>query len=117
MKITNAVCFFTAILSGPTIAGNFATCVLERMPGSQNDVATYSIFQVCLAKYPGGYRVIAQGDGRSWFGYDSGADCAASKAAGTPNHKAGGAIRVACNCLYDPPNSAQKSCDEQRNGR
>lgn len=98
-------------------ADNIATCVLDRMPNSLNDSATYAIIQVCRQKYPGGYESVTQGEGRGWFGYDSGADCAAKEAAGTPNQRAGMLIRRACNCLYDPPAPGSQSCADQFNRR
>ena len=88
-------CLIVFIFTSSAAAGNFATCVLDRMPGMQNDAAVYAVMQVCDQKYPGGYQAFPQGVGRGWFGYDSGAECAAKKAAKTPNRKAGGAIRVA----------------------
>lgn len=96
--------FLIAFLSPSlAVAGNFATCVLDRMPGVQNDAAVYAVMQVCHQEYPGSYQDIPQGVGRGWFGYDSGAECAAKKAASTPNRNAGGAISLACRCLYDKP--------------
>lgn len=102
---TNIVlfCLIVFIFPSSAAAGNFATCVLDRMPSVQNDAAVYAVMQACSQKYPGGYQDIPQGAGRGWFGYDSGAECTVKKAGETPNRKAGIAIRVACNCLYNEP--------------
>jgi len=93
------------------------------MPKSQNDAATRAIMKVCRQKYPKGYEGVLQGSGIGWFGYDSGAECAAEKAAKTPNTLAGRAIYKACNCLYDQPNAPNAelflewTCKDQQNIR
>lgn len=112
----NKIFFFFAVIFCPlALADNFASCVLDRMPDSQNDAATYAVMQLCHQKFPEGYKDILQGTGRGWFGYNSGSECAIKKAANTTNNKAGGAIRVACNCLYDKAITELISCEEQRN--
>lgn len=84
-------------------AGNFATCAFDALPGIQNDPAAIAAWQTCFAKYPGGVNSIEQGSGRGWFGYDSGAECAAKKAADTRSTRAAVMIRAVCNRLYDEP--------------
>lgn len=91
------------VLSPAVAAGNFAICILDSMPGLQNDSAAYAATQVCAARYPGGLNSVPQGEGRGWFGYDSGAECAAKKAANTPSRVAGQRIFGACKRLYDEP--------------
>lgn len=34
----------------PAWAANYATCILDKMPGTQNDVAAQAIYQVCNSK-------------------------------------------------------------------
>ena len=84
-------------------AGDFATCVLDKMPGVQNDAAAYAINRLCLEKYPDGLSGVAQGSGRGVFSYDSGAECAASKSAKTPSLVGGQSIYRSCNRLYSKP--------------
>jgi hypothetical protein len=91
------------VISLPATAGNLATCILDSMPGLQNDSAAMAAFQVCATKYPGGYEGIPQGDGRWLFGFDSGAACTAKKAADTSSRIAGQYIFFACKRLYDKP--------------
>lgn len=115
-----------SVFSSSVAAGNFATCVLDLMPSSQNNAATYAVTQVCRQKYPDIYKGIAQGSGRGLFGYDSGAECTIKKAAETPNQNAGFAIRRACNCLYNLPvvdaydklmDNGTPSCEQQQQQR
>jgi hypothetical protein len=120
MKLLISLSAFIFFAS-PAMADNFATCILDRMPKSQNDAATRAIMKVCLKKYPKGYEGIFQGSGTGWFGYDSGAECAAEKAANTSNTLAGRTIYIACKCLYDPPNAPSAelfldwTCKDQQN--
>ena len=81
-------------------AANYATCLLDKLPGTQNDVAAQAIYQVCNSKH-GGIQTVAQGSGRGLFGYDSGAECTAKKASDTRSSQAAHMIGVACRKLYD----------------
>lgn len=89
--------------SGLAQAGNFATCLLDELPGVQNNNAAGAAYQVCSARYPERYSGVEQGSGRGFFGFDSGAECALKKARNTHSQNAAGMIRVACNRLYDEP--------------
>lgn len=84
-------------------AANYATCLLDKLPGTQNDVAAQAVYQVCKSKH-GGLQAVAQGSGRGLFGYDSGAECTAKKAADTRSNQAAHMIGAACRKLYDEPN-------------
>lgn len=93
------------LLACPALAqaGNFAECLLDELPGVQNNNSAGAAYQVCSAKHPDRYASIEQGSGRSLFGFDSGAECALKKARDTRSMDAAGMIRVACNRLYDKP--------------
>ena len=100
--------------NGHAGAADYASCLLEKMPSSQNYPATVAIIQLCGQRFPGGYSNVWQGAGRNeWFGYHSGLECAAAKAAGTVSAQAAVAIRRACNCLYNPPTSNAHSCQDE----
>lgn len=93
------------LLACPSLAmaGNFAECLLDELPGIQNDNTASAAYQVCTARHPGRYAGVAQGAGRGFFGYDSGAECALRKARDTRSQLASGMIRAACARLYDEP--------------
>ena len=95
------VIFLAALLPSIATAGNFATCLLDKLPGVQNDVAAQAVFQVCAAKHPGGFAGVTQGSGRGWFSYKSGPDCTMEKAGETRSLRAAGLIGAACRRLYD----------------
>lgn len=90
-------------LPATAFAGNFAECILDKMPGVQNDSAAAAAFQVCNARYPERYRGVTQGEGRGLWGYDSGAECALAKSKDTLSGNGAGMIRMACNALYNQP--------------
>lgn len=91
----------TAALLLTLAAPAFAACLLDKLPGTQNDVAAQAIYQVCNSKH-GGIQTVAQGSGRGLFGYDSGAECTAKKAGDTRSNQAAYMIGVACRRLYEP---------------
>lgn len=103
MKIKKYKIWFVALFLFPlpVMAGNYATCILDRMPGTQNDPVAYAIMRICKEKYPGGLDAVIGGEGRGWFSFDSGAECSAKKAAKTPNRRAALIISAACRRLYD----------------
>lgn len=92
-----------ALIASPALAGNYATCLLEKLPGVQNDSAARAAMQLCYSKHPQRYLPIPQGDGRGFFTYDSGAECTLDKSASTISRLAAQQIHVACNRLYDAP--------------
>lgn len=98
-----AALFLAALLPSVAAADNFATCLLEKLPGIQNDMAANAVYQVCNAKYPGVFGTIAQGSGRGWFAPASGAECLMKKGSETRSNRAAALIGVACRRLYDPP--------------
>lgn len=90
-----------ALLPPPALAGNFATCLLDKLPAVQNDIAANAAFQACTGTFPGGFASVPQGAGRGWFGYRTGADCTLAKAGDTRSNRAAVLIGLACRKLYD----------------
>lgn len=91
-------------IAAPAIAANFATCVLDKLPGTANDVAAQAVYQVCRGEHPGGLDAVAQGSGRGMFSFKSGPECTAKKAGGTRSSQAANMIARACKKLYDEQN-------------
>ena len=88
-------------LAVPVWAGNFAECILDKMPGVQNDVAARAVFQICNVESPGGIQSVKQGSRIGMFGYKSGAQCTAKKAGATRSNQGAFLIGTACRQLYD----------------
>lgn len=89
------------LAAAPAWAANYATCILDKMPGTANDVAAGAIHQVCLADHAGGLQAVTQSSGRGLFGFKSGAECTAKKAGDTRSNRAAHTIGSACRKLYD----------------
>lgn len=94
--------FVALLLAAPAAwAGDFATCILDKAPGVANDTAAHAVYQLCLSENPGGLDRVAQGSGRGWLGYKSGAECTAKKAGDTRSNRAAVMVGAACRRLYD----------------
>lgn len=110
----------TAMILCPALAQaeNFATCLLDELPGVQNNNSAGAAYQVCSGRYPERYTSVEQGSGRGLLGYESGAECALDKARDTRSNDAAGMIRVACNRLYNAPvtSNEQNSCNGKNPG-
>lgn len=91
-------------LAAPTMAANHATCLLDKLPGTANDVAAQAVRQLCLSENPGGLDAVSQGSGRGMFGFKSGPECTVKKAGDTRSNQAAYMIARACRKLYDEPN-------------
>lgn len=88
-------------------AGSYPECLLENLPGVQNDAAANAAHQVCMSKFQGGMAEVAQGAGGASGDFSSGAECTLRMAANTPSQRAGHLIGAACRKLYDEPSPAQ----------
>lgn len=98
-----AVSIAALLFPAAALAGNFATCLLDKLPTIQNDIAAHAAFQACTSAFPGGLTSVPQGAGRGWFSYKTGADCTLKKAGDTRSNRAAVLIGVACRRLYDEP--------------
>lgn len=93
----------TVLVSAPGLASaaNYATCLLEKLPGVQNQAATNAAVVMCQTDYPGGMSVVPQGDSRGAFAsYRSGSECTLEKSRDTKFFGAVRLISSACNRLY-----------------
>lgn len=95
---------------GSAFAANYATCILDKMPGTQNGAAHAAVIQTCIQEHPAGYSGVAKGSGRGLFGYADGNACTIKKAASTSFQPAAVAISSACRCLYDKAQSDGQMC-------
>ena len=91
------------LLSGNAIAGNFAECILDKMPGVSNTPAVYAVNKTCGDKYPERYMEIKQGSALGWLGFETAEACTIKKSRDTSHQGAAGSIARACRCLYQEP--------------
>lgn len=97
------VAMILCIIATPALAAdNFAECILDRMPGAQNDAVAGAIYRACLSEHPGGLDSVKQGSGRGFFGYDSGNECIIKKGEKIASRIGGNLLTGSCNKLYDP---------------
>lgn len=82
------------------IAGNFATCLLDNLPGTQNGAVHAAAISMCEQKHHGKFYEIEQGSGRGLLGYSSGTACTIDKGKNTTWSGSAYMIRQACECLY-----------------
>lgn len=120
----------TALLACPSLAmaENYATCLLDALPGVQNQAAITAAIRLCRTEHPGGLTSIEQGAGKGLFAsYKSSDECTFEKAKDTRHAGAIQLISHACRRLYNEPippdsaywkqfQSAQKSCENETPG-
>lgn len=109
-KFINFLFLWMLLFSGGAMAGNYAECILDKMPGTVNGAITVAIANTCIGKYPQGYFTIEQGSARGLFGFKDGDACVMKKAASTPFHYAAEQIRMACACLYSEASFKGQVC-------
>lgn len=92
----------TALASTHANAGNYAECLLDKLPGASNQVVTTATVRICSKKYPAMFQGVKYGTGLSifGFGYSNPDECTADKAKDTQSHSAAALIRSACMRLY-----------------
>ena len=96
-----------AIAAVPALADNDARalCVLEYMPGVQNDVVADAVVKYCNDAYYGSKRYAGQSKAAA-TAYNGAFDCLYRNAASSRSEDAVEAIEDACDQLYDnAPNS------------
>lgn len=99
----NKIATILCLVAAPSMAAeNFAECIIERMPGVQNDAVAGAIARACLAEHPGGIDAVPQGSGRGWFSYKSGNECIIKKGEKVISRIGGNLLTGSCIKLYDP---------------
>lgn len=92
---------------------NYASCILDRLPGLENDAAISAGVQSCAREHPGSYFSIERGSGRGilgLFGFSSAEACIIKRGGSTRHNRAGALIGAACRCLYGEPEFEKEMC-------
>ena len=63
------------LISAPAWAANYATCVLDKMPGAANWATHAAVLQTCSQEHPERFSGVKKGSGRGLFGFDDGNAC------------------------------------------
>jgi hypothetical protein len=97
---------FVAVLALPlhVNAANYATCLLDKLPGVQNQAAVGAAVQMCQTDYPGGMAKVEQGAAQGMLAsYRSGSECTLELSKDTRLVRAAQLISSACHRLYNAP--------------
>ncbi len=100
------------LLSSVAFSGNYADCILDKMPGSENEAITTAAVHTCLQANPGGFYDIRKGSGRGILGHKDSNSCILKNAKNTKNQRGAFLIAAACRCLYDDSFFINESCAE-----
>lgn len=98
------------MISVNAYASNYADCILDKMPGSENDAFTASVISTCSQENPGSFYSIEKGEGRGVFGFSDGNACIQKKSKDTRNQRAAFVIAGSCRCLYDKGSYEGEMC-------
>lgn len=98
------------LAASPAWAANYATCILDKMPGTANWATHTAVLQTCSHEHPARFSGVKKGSGRGLFGFADGNACIIKKAASTSFQPAATAIASSCRCLYDKPVVGGSSC-------
>lgn len=93
---------FMAAPFGSAQAANYATCLLDNLPGVRNGSAHAAALTMCEQKYPRRFFEIQKGSGRSILNRQTAAECTLAKGRDTSYAFSAGMIQKSCECLYGP---------------
>ena len=99
-----------AALGTPALA-DYATCLLDNLPGVKNGPAHAAALNLCGSKYPDRFFEVRRGSGRGLLGPKSPEQCTLDKARDTSWQPAAGMIMRACGCLYTPSAGPTDMCE------
>lgn len=100
-----------AALGTPALAADYATCLLDNLPGVKNGPAHAAALNLCGSKYPDRFFEVRRGSGRGLLGPKSPEQCTLDKARDTSWQPAAGMIMRACGCLYTPSAGPTDMCE------
>lgn len=105
MKKLIAIAVALLASSATALAGNYATCLLDKLPGVESSQAVYAAIRLCGTEHPGGFDGVPAGSGRGLFAaYSSGDECIIEKGGSTRHSQTMFLIGRACRALYNEPN-------------
>lgn len=92
---------FLTLLSPLAFAGNYATCLLDKLEGVQNDRTAMVAARLCINENPDGFSGVEWGSGLGFFArYDSPLECIHGHGRSVQSRRAMSWITSACQKLY-----------------
>lgn len=108
---TKAIMAVASILaSSASWGGDFASCILDKMPEVKNGPTFAAVQRACAEEYPDRLFGIKRGAGLGLFGPKNADACIIKHAANTTFQPAAASIGAACNCLYSTPSFKGEMC-------
>ena len=92
-------------------AGNYATCILDKVGSVKNPASFGATLRSCASDHPRGYLNITRGSGLGLFSPKNADACIIKYAEETTFPPASGAISAACYCLYGNPSFKGEMCE------
>lgn len=102
--------FLSALACGASAASNYASCLLETLPGTQSRASFNASIQLCAEQHRDQFFTLKRGFGRGALAYRSANACTSEKAKTTLFQPAAQHIRMACDCLYSEPRGEWDMC-------
>jgi hypothetical protein len=99
------------LLTTPVLAADYATCLLDKLPGVKNAPAHAAALNLCAQQHPDKFFEVRRGSGRGLLGPKSPEQCTLDKARDTAWQPAAGMIMRACGCLYTPSAGPTDMCE------
>lgn len=106
-----AVALLLATIGSSALAADYATCLLDKLPGAKNAPAHAAALNLCAQQHPDKFFEIRRGSGRGLLGPKSPEQCTLDKARDTSWQPAAGMIMRACGCLYSPSAGPTDMCE------
>lgn len=100
-----------AALGSQALAADYATCLLDKLPGVKNAPAHAAALNLCAQQHPDKFFEVRRGSGRGLLGPKSPEQCTLDKARDTSWQPAAGMIMRACGCLYTPSAGPTDMCE------
>lgn len=98
-------------VAGPALAANYATCLLDKLPGVKNAQAHAAALNLCAQQHSDKFFEVRRGSGRGLLGPKSPEQCTLDKTRDTAWQPAAGMIMRACGCLYTPSAGPTDMCE------
>lgn len=92
------------VVTPAVLAGNFAECLLDNLPGVQNNPTTIAALNLCREQYPSEWSGVQQGSGRGLLSrFDSGSECTLEVGRDITVQQGAFLVAKSCKLLYDKP--------------
>ena len=99
------------LFAGSAFSADYATCLLDKLPGVKNAPAHAAALNLCAQQHPDKFFEVRRGSGRGLLAPKSPEQCTLDKARDTAWQPAAGMIMRACGCLYTPSAGPTDMCE------